>query len=59
MKLKEALGIVSTVHGGVLGFGTLWVNGYLDKLPDATKTIERAVARQKKPKTKKAKERKR
>ena len=45
MRIEYARHIVSTVRGGVLGLGTLWISGYLDELTEAEKTLKRHADR--------------
>jgi hypothetical protein len=45
MTVAAAKSVLSTVYGGLLPPGALWVNGLLDDLPEAKKTLERAAKR--------------
>lgn len=45
MTVAAAKSVLSTVYGGLLPPGALWVNGLLDDLSEAKKTLERAAKR--------------
>lgn len=54
MKIKHAVHVLDTIQGKVLGVGALWISGYLDEASEASRTVQRYVARKKAAAKKKA-----